>query len=158
MVNNQGRFMKFNQAAFCGLLCAALIIPAYGQEKRPEHFKKMFEQLNLSDKQKQAMEANKAAHRGKLKHNFEKMKALKEEFNTELMKPKLNMGKINTLQNQFKTFQAQLVDDRLNSILAVRKILTPEQFAKFISLVKEHEMRYHFKEGEKPGEPIPPGK
>ena len=156
--------MKLDKLALCGLLCAALIIPAYAQgkgvtrERPPEHFKKMFDQLNLSDKQKQAMEANKAAHRGKMKQNFEKMKALREEFNAELMKPKLNMGKINALQKQFKAFQAQLADDRLNSILEVRKILTPDQFAKFISLVKEHETRYHFKEGEKPGEPIPPGK
>ena len=150
--------MKFNQLAFCGLLCAALIIPAYGQEKRPEHFKKMFGQLNLSDKQKQAMEANKAAHRGRRKQNFEKMKALREEFNAELMKPKLNMGKINALQKQVKAFQAQLIDDRLSSILEVRKILTLDQFTKFISLVKEHEKRYHFEEGEKPGELISPGK
>ena len=150
--------MKLNKLAVCGLLCAALIIPAYAQEKRPEHAKKMFEQLNLSDKQKQAMEANKAAHRGKMKQNLEKIKALKEELSTELIKPKLEMGKVNALQKQFKALQAQLADDRLNSILEVRKILTPDQFAKFISLVKEHEKRYHFKEGDKAGESVSPGK
>jgi len=150
--------MKLNRLVFYGALCAVLIVPAYAQEKRPEHQGKMFDQLNLNDKQKQAMEANKAAHRGKVKQDFEKMKALKEEFNAELMKPKLDMGKINSLQKQFKALQAQLADDRLNSILEVRKILTPDQFSKFISLVKEHEKRYHFKAGDKAGEPISPGK
>lgn len=147
-----------SKLAVCGLLCAALIIPAYAQEKRPEHFKKIFDQLNLNDKQKQAMEANKTAHRGRMKQNFEKIKTLREGLSAELMKPVLDMGKINTLQKQFKVFQAQLADDRLNSILEVRKILTPDQFAKFISLVKEHEKRYHLREGDRGGVSIPPGK
>lgn len=156
--------MKFNQLAVCGFLCAVLIIPAYAQaqgaaqEKAPEHSEKIFGQLNLSDKQKQAMEANKAAHRGKMKQNIEKMKTLREVFNTELMKPNLDTNKINVLQKQFKSLQGQIADDRLDSILEVRKILTPDQFAKFISLVKEHEKRYHFKEGKKPEGAIPLGK
>ena len=155
--------MRLSRLTFCGLLCVMLAVPAFAQEKcaprekAPEHFKKMFEQLSLNDKQKEAMETNKAAHRGKMKQNFEKMKALKDEFNAELMKPKLNMSKINSLQKQFKAMQAQLADDRLSSILEVRKILTAEQFAKFISLANENEKRYHFKNGGKDGpqEPEP---
>ena len=38
-----------------------------------------------------------------------------------------------------------MLDNRLNSILEVRKILTPEQFKKFIGKMQEH--KEHFKKG-----------
>ncbi len=98
----------------------------------------IYSQLNLTDDQRKQLEDNKQRHMDQKKASFDQIRSYREALNQELMKPQLDMDKINQLQSQFKALQAQLTDDRLNSILEVRKILSLEQFSKFISLMEEH--------------------
>ncbi len=122
---------------------------SFFQKRRQEWEKKIqevYDQLNLTDEQKKKLEANKAGHRDTMKALFEKMRSYRQALNDELMKPDLNMGHINEIQAQVKTLQAEITDHRLNSILEVRAILTPEQFAKFISLMEKQKMRSKFSE------------
>ena len=53
------------------------------------------------------------------------------------------MNKINGIQAQIKTLQSQMVDDHLNSILEIKKILSPEQFAGYMALKKEKMLKKH---------------
>ena len=99
--------------------------------------KEIYSQLNLTDQQKKQIEANKSNDKAQAKALFENIKSNRQALKQELMKPQLDMAKINDLQSQNKTLQAQMIDNRLNSILAVRNILTPEQFSKFLSLMDE---------------------
>ena len=107
-------------------------------ERMGKKGEEIYNQLNLTQDQKKQLEANKQKHRENMEAVFEKMKSYKEDFNHELMKSTLDMNKINEIHSQFKTVQSQMSDDRLNSILEVRKILTPEQFSKFLSLMDQH--------------------
>ena len=66
------------------------------------------------------------------------MKTDKEALKEELMKTSLDMPKITKLHNHLKAALSQMEDDKLSSILAVRTILTPEQFAKFVNLMHKH--------------------
>ena len=109
------------------------------EKKREE----IYGQLNLTEGQKKQLEANKKRHHEDKRVVFEKMKSYKESFKQELMKPDLDMSKINEIQSQFKAVQSQMTDDRLRSILEVRKILTPQQFTKFISLMEKHKHEGH---------------
>ena len=59
----------------------------------------------------------------------------------ELQNPTLNMDKINQIQSELKASQAQMLDARLQGILEIRKILTPEQFTKFSAKMEEHKGR-----------------
>jgi len=99
--------------------------------------------LNLSDDQvkqlKDAHEKQKAA----MKSNVEQMKSNREAFDAEIIKAAPDMSKVNAIQVQLKTVQAQMLDDRLNSILAVKKILTPEQFAGYMALEKARKLMMH---------------
>ena len=45
----------------------------------------------------------------------------------------LNIGKITQINNELKILSAQMLDRKLEGILEVRKILTPEQFKKFMT-------------------------
>jgi Spy/CpxP family protein refolding chaperone len=112
---------------------------SYGKmhEWREKKIQNIYAQLNLSDAQKKTLEENKATSRQKMKSVFEKMKPLRDSLNQELMKAELDMNKINEIQSQIKAVQSEIGDNRLNSILEVRKILTPEQFAKFLSLMEK---------------------
>ena len=107
-------------------------------EKRNQE---IYTQLSLTDEQKKQLEDNKQKNREKRKALFEKMRSYKDALNKELMKSNLDVNKINVIQAQFKVLQSQMTDERLNSILEVRRILTPEQFAKFVLLMDQHKRK-----------------
>ncbi len=113
-------------------------------EKMEKKTQEIYAQLKLTDEQKKKLEDNKAKHRDQKEGTFKKMRSYREALKQELMKPALDMNKINEIQIQIKAFQAQMVDNRLNHILEVRGILTAEQFAKFTALM---EKRKHGSQG-----------
>jgi Spy/CpxP family protein refolding chaperone len=75
----------------------------------------------------------------------QEMKMDKEELKEELMKPQLDMPKIYGLHRQIKVLLSQMEDVKLSSILAVRSILTPEQFSKFVNLMSKHKQEHEGK-------------
>jgi Spy/CpxP family protein refolding chaperone len=105
------------------------------QEKRIEE---IYNQLQLTDDQKRKLEVNKQQHRAIMQNVRQQMKANREALEAQLMKPQLDMPKIKELHNRIKALQSQIDDNRLGSILAVREILSTEQFSKFLSLVHKH--------------------
>lgn len=108
------------------------------KEHMGQHIQAIYSQLNLTDVQKQQLEANKQEHRSKMENARQAMKTNRQELQEELMKPQLDMPKINAIHGQIKALQAQMEDVKLSSILAVRAILTPEQFSKFVNLMHRH--------------------
>lgn len=108
------------------------------REHREKKIQEIYAQLDLTDEQKKVLENNKTLSRQQMKTLFESMKPLRDSLNQELMKADLDMNRINEIQSQIKAVQSQIADNRLNSILEVRRILTPEQFAKFIGLMDKN--------------------
>ena len=107
----------------------------------------LYKDLNLTDAQKKSLEENKAKHKDQMKALFTEMKEKRLLIQKELKKETLDMEKINQLNNDLKKLQAQMLDYRLERILEVRKILTPEQFKKFTAKIEER--GGHFKEKHK---------
>ena len=118
--------------------CNGAAAPQERHKKMEQKRQKMWDELNLTADQKKQLEANKTKNREGMKASFEKMKSCRESLKQELMKPDLDMGKISAIQSEIKALEAQMTDAHLNSVLEVRKILTHEQFEKFISLAGEH--------------------
>ena len=102
---------------------------------REEKRQKIWDQLNLTQDQKKQLEANKQQHRAKSTAVRRQMKINRDLLRAELMKPQLDSPKINAIEGQIKNLMSQMEDNKLESILAVRSILTAEQFAKFINLM-----------------------
>jgi Spy/CpxP family protein refolding chaperone len=115
---------------------------AFPQKEKYEGkgIQEIYNQLNLTEIQKKQLENNKIQHRAKIKSDREQMKSYREAFQQELMKPLLDMNKINEIHNQLKALESQMADDRLNSILTVRTILTPQQFSEFATLMHKHKL------------------
>ena len=107
-----------------------------------KHTQEIYAQLNLTEGQKKQLDTNKEQHRAMMEQDRRQMKIKKEALQEELMKPQLDMVKINEIHQEIKAVQAQIEDNKLSSILAVRSILTPEQFAKFISLIHKHRQEH----------------
>jgi Spy/CpxP family protein refolding chaperone len=103
-----------------------------------QRIREIYNQLGLTDAQKNSLEANKQQHRANMERLRQSIKTNRGLLREEIMKPQLDMAKIKELQRTTIYLLAQMEDSKLNSILAVRSILTPEQFTKFINLVHQH--------------------
>lgn len=99
--------------------------------------------LGLSEDQAKQFKDLHQKQKESMKASFEQMKTNREALETEIAKATPDMAKITDLQNQIKAIQGQIIDDHLNTILAVKKILTPEQFSGYMALKKEREMKMH---------------
>jgi len=108
-----------------------------GQECHHGKHHVMARVLNLTEDQQKQLKAIKQKQRETMKSTFEAIKSNREAFNAEIVKAAPDMNKINELQNQLKTIQSQMADNQLNSVLEIKKIMTPEQFAGFMTLKKE---------------------
>ena len=104
----------------------------------------IFKDLNLTGEQKKMLEDNKNKHGEERKALFNAMKEKMAAMRLELQKEKLDMAKINQINDEIKNLEAQMTDHRLKGILEVRRILSPEQFKKFTEKMEEGPK--HFKE------------
>lgn len=103
-----------------------------------QRIQEIYSQLNLTDDQKKQLEANKHQHRLRMQQARMDMKVAKEALREELMKTQLDIPKVMMLHDRIKALLSQMEDIKINSILSVRRILTPEQFSKFVVLMHKH--------------------
>ncbi len=138
---------KIKQVMVFGLALYTLGAWSLGLAQEPgpqekEHFKQhieaVFKQLDLTDEQRKQLDANKEKHHGKMDVIRQEMKQDRESMKAELMKPQLDMPKVMAIHGQIKALQSQMEDNKLDGILGVRSILTPAQFAKFVTLMGKH--------------------
>lgn len=121
-----------------------LSVPAYsegpeGNQKDRKEWKErmeskmqgLFKELKLTEAQKKQLDENRAKNREVMETLRKSMHEMKEQMRQELQKETLDMGAINQLQAQIKGTQAKMTDNRLQGIIEVHNILTPEQFKKF---------------------------
>jgi len=106
-------------------------------QKREGPMRELDQRLNLTDEQKKLLKENRESRKEDIKENNLKLKAAKDAIKEELKKKDLDMAAVNKLHAQVKDLQMKMEDYRLEGILAVRKILTPEQYAKFIEFTVE---------------------
>lgn len=109
-----------------------------GKKERMEaRVQEIFAQLNLTEEQKQLLDANKSKHGAAredgFKHGRDNMKAIGEE----LKKKDYDVAKIRAIHEESKKLRNEMADKRLEGILEVRKILTDEQFVKFTQLMEK---------------------
>ena len=106
-----------------------------------QYIQEIYKQLDLTDDQKKQLEVNKQQLRAKMQSFRQQMKVDRDALRLELMKPQLAMAQIKQIHDQIKSLQDQMEDEKLNSILAVRAILTPAQYLKFIGLMHKNKER-----------------
>jgi Spy/CpxP family protein refolding chaperone len=112
-----------------------------GHHQKWDH--SMYKSLKLSENQEKLLQDSRQKQKKTMKSIYEQMKSNREEFNAEIVKAKPDMKKINRIQARFKDFQSQIVGNYLNSILEIKKILTPEQFAGYMTLENERKLMRH---------------
>lgn len=102
-----------------------------------EKMKRMSSELKLTPEQEKKLKEHKQAHREASKTLWEAVRAKKDELEKELSNPKFEENKVKALHSEITALKAKLADHRLQGILEVRRILSPEQFTKFQDMMKK---------------------
>lgn len=102
-----------------------------------------FKDLNLTPEQKEKVKAQKEAQKAIRKQSREQMKSKMEALHTELGKPATDRAVVNGLVADINTLKGQSFAQRIDGVLALKDILTPEQFSKFQAKHKEHGFGKH---------------
>ncbi len=112
------------------------------REKMRTQMLEIFKQLDLSPEQEKQLNIHRKRHREQGKEIHTSIRAKREAMKEELQKQALDMEKINKIHSEMKSMHSKKADHRLEGILEVRKILTTEQFVKFMELRKNlHSMK-----------------
>ncbi len=107
------------------------------REKMKARMLEVFKQLDLSPEQEKQLNAHRKGHREEGKEIHESIRTKRDALKEELQKQDLDMEKIYKIHSELKGMHSKKADHRLEGILDVRKILTTEQFVKFMELKKD---------------------
>lgn len=136
----------FSRGAIALLLALNAFAPLFAEDAKSDdknwearfeaRRKEVEDKLNLTPEQRDKLHALKDRQR---KESLELRHSLRQERETlrqELQKETLDQAKVKAIHGKIKDLQSQMADHRLDGILAVREILTREQFQKFLDLTK----------------------
>ena len=117
---------------------------AQGDFKKDAHFKKMAEELQLTPQQKAALEKDREEFSAKSKALRDKMQITRKSLKEELDKAATDKARVESLVTELKNLYSQQIQYRVDKVMAMKQILTPEQFNKMKSSM---ESRKHDKDG-----------
>ena len=107
---------------------------AYAMEKLKKNGEKRFEklakELNLSEEQRQELKTQREQQQAVVKPLHKEFRNQMENLKTELEKPETNRIRVKAITTKIKTLGGELLDQRVEGILAMKQVLTPEQFKK----------------------------
>jgi Spy/CpxP family protein refolding chaperone len=89
-----------------------------------------YKDLGLTPQQTSELKARREANAGKAKEVRDELKAKRAELKAEIEKPTVDRARITALTTDIKGLTGQMIDQRVDNILAMKEILTPEQFSK----------------------------
>jgi len=98
---------------------------------------KVFEQIGLSQKQKDQIREFHKANREKAKQLMGTLKEKRRALGEELDKQKFDTRKIKMLTEEIKDAEGRLIEQRVQSALELKQILTPAQYQKFNDSIKK---------------------
>ena len=110
-----------------------------------KHLERLMEELDLTDDQRLKLDGNREAQMVLGQKLFKEFAEKQKELGEELESETTNRSKINALAADLKEIQGRMIDLRIDSVLAVKEILTPEQYKKFSEGVKTMRGKRHDK-------------
>ncbi len=131
--------MKLVVVVVATIIMSAAILYAQEARQEPEQDQgigqqfqqKMAEELQLTQEQQQKLSENRKGQRQEAKRLITAIKEKQEKLQLQLRDPAVTKAKLKPFIDEIKSLQAQMIEQRINGIFAVRSILTPEQFVKF---------------------------
>ncbi|MDD5730808.1 MAG: periplasmic heavy metal sensor [Candidatus Omnitrophica bacterium] len=133
--------MRFKYGAGLAALVAVIFLAAaasaYANEDNPHkgmrrNYKMddVMKTLNLSPEQKEKIQKQREDNKQAWSQLNEKLRAKRLELKQELEKPAVDKNRIDAVIGELKTLTGEQLELRVNTILSMKQILTPEQFQK----------------------------
>ena len=97
----------------------------------------MFRDLDLTEEQRERLRTRREEKEETYQQAREQLKSLRAALGDELDKPEADQGKTDELVRQITSLQQQMLTERVDSILEMKEILTPEQFEKMAQKRKQ---------------------
>lgn len=120
---------------------------AQDETKHAARFEKMTKDLGLAPDQKAALEKDRNEFMAKAKDLREKIREVRTSLKSELDKAATDMAKVNGLVADLKNLIGQQIQYRIDKVMAMKKILTPEQFTKMKSTMESRKKEFKGKHG-----------
>ena len=134
---------KYRQVLICSVVAAMLFssAPAHAwffcgdsekaMECTEERKEKFIKELGLTPEQEEQIKALRSGQKEKRGELWVKIQAKRLELKEELEKPTTDRARIDSIVTELKALMAEKLDQRVEGILSMKKILTPEQYEKF---------------------------
>jgi Spy/CpxP family protein refolding chaperone len=106
--------------------------------KKGEWMQKMLDEVGVSEDQKKALGEKRKENNSEKKAIREKMKEERKKLHEELKKEELDRQKIDQIVGEMKNLAGEEVSQRVEGFLAMREVLTQEQFSKLLDLKGKH--------------------
>lgn len=132
MQKKSGRFLTL--LLLMGSLASAEGTGWGSKGDRDDMHKQMKSELGLTKEQEKKLDTHRIEHRAEMEKLMLVIKEKREELKTALEDPKMNHHAVERINSDLKDAHNDMADKRLEGILYVREVLTPEQFKKFLSL------------------------
>ncbi len=114
-------------------------------ENHEKRFQDMTEKLDLSEGQREQLKAHRDQQKARMKELKEELRTNYKTLRKELENYDSDERIVKGTAAKLKTIQAQLLDQKVDNFLAMRKILTPEQFRKMSELREERREQWREK-------------
>jgi Spy/CpxP family protein refolding chaperone len=93
-----------------------------------EKFSEVIKELNLTPAQQQAITLERAQEKAQSQALRQKMKTVRDEITRELDLEVTDTAKVNSLVVQMKELTGNRIEQQIQEIMSLKKILTPAQF------------------------------
>jgi len=105
-----------------------------GDGPRGDHGARMTQALGLSTQQAETMKKLRDLHQSEVKATFEQIGAKQDALRELWRAAKPDRAKLVTATQEITALEAQLQVKRVDHLLSIQSVLTPEQFQKFLDL------------------------
>ena len=125
------------------------------KQKKQEAMENLAKELGLTAEQQAQLKEQRAQQQKQAQAARENLIAKNKELKQELEKPVVDAAKVNSLVNEISALKGQQLQLQVGSVIAMKKILTPEQYKKMETKRQERQnhmeqkggsMRERFKE------------
>jgi len=116
-----------------------------GSHHRGEIREKVIEKIGLTQKQQEQIKENREKNAPIVRKNHRQMKIKRLELQQEFDSENLNVEKIKNLASEIKTLHSEMIDQRVENIVSLRKILTAEQYRQLHQVERMRRMQHHKK-------------
>lgn len=133
---------RFTMTALVLISCLTVLPAQASRGKAEERGVRMTQELNLSQEQQDQMKALRTKSKDAHKAEREEFRTKKNELNDLLKASSVDKKAIDTKIKEISALTEEKMQNRVEHLLKVKEILTPEQFEKFLQM-KEERMKQH---------------